>query len=198
MRSRGLRRAAGSTRMSFRAAIGLLGTSLLVTSAASVAGAQAPSSEQLRLWLSGFERMPDASAWRAMGPETVHVLRRAYEDPAEAPWVRLRAVAAAGYFRTEDSRAFLRAVARDPAQPELVVREALLALARAFGAAAVADIGPFLEHPSTLVREAVAIALGRIGDERARGAARRRIGAEPDPTVREALERVARSPARRR
>jgi len=112
--------------------------------------------------LSGYEHVPSASEWRALGPEALGVLVRLYNDTHERPYVRLRAVGAAGHFPSPAAHTFLLAVARAPRQSDLFVREALLALGRAFGRGAAREIRPFLGSPEPVVRDAAAVALDRI------------------------------------
>ncbi len=167
----------------------VLGLGVLAPPAAS---ANPPARAQVRELLSGFEETPGAETWGALGPETLGVLVDLYADAREAPYVRLRAVHAAGFYPSPAARTFLLAVARAPGQSDLFVRQAVLTLARAFGPAAVDDVRPFLASEHPVVREAAATGLGRIGTPEAREALRRRLVVEGAAPVRETIERALR------
>jgi HEAT repeat protein len=164
-----------------------LAAALLLAPAA--ASATPPSKAEVRQLLSGYEQTPGAATWRTLGPEALSVLIALYDDPSEAPYVRLRAVHAAGFYPTPATRTFLLAVARAPGQSDLFVRQAVLGLARAFGVRAVRDILPFLEHTEPVVREGAAAGLGRIGSDDAREALRARLVVERSDSVRLTIER---------
>jgi len=156
------------------------------------ASANPPSRDHVRQMLSGFETVPGADAWRTLGPETLGVLVGLYDDAHEVPFVRLRAVTVAAYYPSPAARTFLLAVARARGQSDLFVREAVLALGRAFGARALDDVRPFLAHAEPTVREAAAMALARIGTRPALDAVRTRLRAEPDAAVRDTMTRALR------
>jgi HEAT repeat protein len=154
--------------------------------------ANPPTKAQVRAMLSGFEDVPTAAHFRALGPGALPVLIALYDDAREPGYVRMRAVAATAHFPTPATRTFLRAVARAPRQNDLFVREAVVALGRAFGERAIGDVTPFLESRHVTVREAAARTLGRIGTPRALDALRRRSLVEPDVHVRDVLARELR------
>lgn len=160
------------------------------------AAADPPGKAQVRQLLSGFEAMPAAESWRALGPETLAVLVSLYDDPSEPAYVRLRAVRAVSFYPVAATRTFLLAVTRVPGQGDLFVREAVLSLARAFGRRAVDDVRSFLSSPEPTVREAAAMGLGRIGTERARDALRRRLAIEGAEHVRRTIQRALHPPSR--
>jgi hypothetical protein len=147
--------------------------------------------ERVRVLLSGFEDVPSDEAWRGVD-NALPALIELYADRSEPAHLRLRAVSAVGAFRQPAARTFLLAVANADGQTDLFVRAAVSALGHAFGRDAVADLTPFLSHRVTVVREAAARSLGRIGDEASRRALRARLGAERDPTVRQAIEHALR------
>lgn len=149
---------------------------------------QAPSRDSIRQLLTAYEGGPSAAEWRAMGPETLTVLVSLYNDSAQPAYVRLRVLSAVASFPTPATRTFLLAATRAPGQSDLFVREAVLSLGRAFGAAALDDVTPFLGSGDTVVREAAARSLGLIGTPAARDALRRRLVLEPDATVRQTLQ----------
>ena len=167
--------------------------------APSVAVAQptspAPRRARVRAMLSGYEWVPGAEQWRALGPGTAGMLIALYDDASEPPYVRLRAVAAVAHFPSAATRTFLGAVSRAPGQSDLFVREALLALATAFGDRARGDIAAFMADPRPVVRQGAAIGLGRVGTAAAREILRRRSLVEGDIAVRETLRRALSMPA---
>ncbi len=156
------------------------------------AWADPPTANQVRQMLSGYETVPGRAAWRALGPETLPVLVSLYQDTSQPAFVRMRAVGATGYFPSTATRTFLLAVTHARGQSDLFVREAVIALGRAFGAQAVTDLVPFLSSRAVVVRDAAARALGGIGTATARQALQRRLVVEPDPTVRATLQRSMR------
>ena len=171
-----------------------LGLALILLSASpALAGAQAaPSRERVREMLSGIEHTPSDADWRRVGDGALPVLIELSQDTREPPYVRLRAVGATGAFPRAAVRTFLLAVARAPGQSDLLVREAVVTLARAFGPAAVDDLAPFLAHDEVVVRDAAVRALGRIGTPEALAARRARLPRERDPVVRERIDAALR------
>lgn len=161
---------------------------LLVTLVSSSAFADPPSIDRVRTLLSSFEAVAPEAAWRALGPETVQVLRALYEDRDELPFVRMRAVEVAGYYPTEASHTFLREVVRTPDQNDLILRRALRSLTRAFGEQAIDDVRPFLTHRVVIVREAAVRALATVEVPRVRTLLQARLERERDPEVRRRLE----------
>lgn len=116
--------------------------------------------ESLRSLLMAFEHGPSPLEWQALGPSIVPALGRLAEDSREPVFVRVRAVQAAAHFTTAAARDLLRrALSSD--EP-LVVREAALGMARAFGVRIVPDLIPLLEHHDTAAREAAIRALGSL------------------------------------
>lgn len=152
--------------------------------------AEPPNKEHVRQLLMGYETVPTAQAWRAMGPDTIAVLVDLYNDAVQPGFVRLRAVGAVGSYDTPAARTFLLAVAHTSHQSDLFIREAVLAMQRAFGARAVADIEPFLANEFPVVREASVRALAKINTPRARRLLRQRQRVEADATVQTALSRA--------
>lgn len=175
---------------SFAVAAALAAAALVLQ--AQPAAAEAPSKDQVRQLLSGYESVPTADRWRALGSETLAVLVTLYNDTSQPPYVRLRAVGAAAHYPVPAARTFLLAVAKAPHQKDLFVREAVLALGRAFGAKSVDDITPFLERRETVVREAAARSLARIDAPAARAALRAHLPGERQRQVRQVIERALR------
>lgn len=152
-----------------------------------VAYADAPTPEHVRALLSGFESVPSRATWAQLGPDTVGVLAQLYQSQNEPPFVRLRAVAVAGYYATPASKTFLRAVLHAPGQTDLFVREALVALATAFGADAMRDVRPFVADANPVIRSGAARALARVGTPDALAMLARRQAVETDNDVKEAI-----------
>jgi HEAT repeat protein len=171
----------------------LIATALWVATLvpSSVAAAQPPE-QRVRALLSAYEQLPGAAQWRALGPDTLAVLISLHDDPREPTYVRLRALAAAGHFPVPRARAFLLRVARAPEQDELFVREALLALQRAFKDDAVEEVSEFLRHERPLVRRAAATGIGRMDRAIAEPRLRRHLDREHDRVVRRVVQRVLR------
>ena len=171
-----------------RLVLGSLLGAVLVT--AAPAAADAPSVARVRAMLSAFEGGPPAETWEAMGPETVAVLEQLYDDEGAPPFVRLRAIEAAGHFATEASHAFLRRVASRPDEGDLRIRAAVRALGRAFGETVIDELRPFLAHRAVAVREGAVLALGSIATPRARALLQARLDRERNHTVRGTLRRT--------
>lgn len=159
--------------------------------APSLASAQnAPTRAQVRQMLSGVEETPSVQDWQRIGDGALPILIALSQDADEPPYVRLRAVGATAAFPRPAVRTFLLGVARVEDQPDLWIREAVFALARAFGRDAAQEVAGFLDHEEASVREGAALALARIGGGVAREAARARLRVEPDRVVRQALQRA--------
>jgi len=134
------------------------------------AGAEPPPRGTVLAMLSTIERGPEADAWRRLGPETVGVLVDVYQDPSVPRILRRRAVEAAAHFPGPATKTFLLAVAQAPGQHDLVLRTALLALGRAFGAGVVPELAEFLGHRDRDVREGAIMALAQVNTPPARAA----------------------------
>lgn len=148
--------------------------------ATGVSAQAAPRRDAVRALLSGFEEAPSAAEWEALGPGAVAVLTALHDDAAEAPFIRLRTVWAARFYRTAASRAFLERVLLEEG---LTRRAAVLALADAFGADSIPTVAPFLADPDVAVREGTITALRGIDDARSREALRARLAIEPDGSL---------------
>ena len=173
--------------MSLRA---LFVTSFLALVAAgfpSVSRATPPSRDRVLELLNSYEGNSNRAAWTALGAETPDVLFSVYNDSHLMPYVRIRAVAAVANFPSEATHAFLRRVASQPGQGELFVREAVLALANAFGVSAESEIAPYLEHASAVVRIGAVHALSGFRSATASNLLRARLPLERSADVREAI-----------
>lgn len=165
---------------------------LVVPSFASTAFADPPSKERVRQLLSAIDRMPPATIWRALGPDTLGVLIELYDDENEAPFVRMRTLVAAAHYPVPASRTFLKAAAAARGQSDLFVRQAVISLGRAFGDRAIDDVRPYLTHADADVREGAVLSLSRMNTEAARSVLRQRLPRERSDVVRTALERALR------
>jgi len=172
-----------------RKAFTLVATLLLVGITSQQATAQSDR-VRVRQMLSGYETIPGRAQWRAMGSDTLRVLVALYSDPSEPAYVRLRSVSVAAHYPIPATRTFLRAVLAAPQQSDLFLRQALLAMARAFGASAKDDVAPFLTHPEPVAREAAVQALDEIGTDDALALLRPRLQSETHLAVRDALRRA--------
>lgn len=143
----------------------------LCLGATAFAQSAPPTRASIEQMLSGFEDTPTLAQVRALGEGAVPLLVAIHDDAQVIQPLRLRAVTAVGAFSTEPARVFLVRVVHDPNEPALVVREAILALARSQGAGAVPIVTPFLSSTTRSVREGAIEALGSIGT----AAARRRL-----------------------
>lgn len=167
-----------------------LATTLVMT--VTVAHADPPSKDRVRQLLSAIDQMPPATVWRALGPGTLGVLIELYDDPSEAPYIRMRTLVAAQHYPVPAARTFLNAAASARGQSDLFVRQALISLGRAFGERAIDDVRPYLTHADADVREGAVLSLSRIGTEAARAALRDRLPRERNEIVRTALQRALR------
>lgn len=158
--------------------------------ATSSASATPPSRDRVRELLSGFEGGASHATWAALGEEALPVIIDVYNTTSEAPFVRMRAVSAAANFPTEATRTFLRTVANQHAQSELMIREAITAMTRAFGESATADVLPFLNHSSATVRLGTVRALATLRTATVTHALRERLRTERDASVRAEITHV--------
>ncbi|MBK8171801.1 MAG: HEAT repeat domain-containing protein [Sandaracinaceae bacterium] len=175
-----------STR-TFLASLGVIASLSLLTTTAL---ATSPSRQRVRELLSGFEGGASHETWAALGAETLPVLIDVYNTTSEPPFVRIRAVSAVANFPSEATRTFLRTVATQQGQSELLIREAVSSMARAFGESAEQDLLPFLTHASTTVRVGAVRAIATLHTENATRALQARLSLERDAQVRDALTRA--------
>lgn len=142
--------------------------------------------QRIRLMLSTIDTPPSAEDWQALGPNVISTLATIYNDETAPPFMRMRTVFAARYFATEASRTFLRAVTTTSTQ-DLVISSAINSLSHAFGARALDDIRPLLNHNAPTVREAVVRALSAMETPIAHELLMSRINIEQNAVVRTAL-----------
>jgi HEAT repeat protein len=150
--------------------------------------ADPPIEVSLRTLLGGIERGATDARIRSHGPSAIAPLDRLANDASTPTYVRARAIHAIALFRTPASR---RALERACALPDMeLAREAVLAIANAFGADAIDAIDAMWSHDAPEVREAVAMALGQIGTEEAKKRLARRLPEERHPYVRAEIHRA--------
>ncbi|NVJ22722.1 MULTISPECIES: HEAT repeat domain-containing protein [Myxococcus] len=126
--------------------------------------------------------------WRRLGPQAVPVLRSLVVDGAVPASRRERAMASLALLDPQGAPA-IQGVLEDPRAPADVRASAAGALARCLGTEAIRPLAARLVDREDPVREAVALALGRLGGQQARQALEERIPLEERPLVREALQR---------
>jgi HEAT repeat protein len=142
--------------------------------------------------LVGYEPADPAPALRRIGPQAAEALVQIAVDPAVSPLRRLRAIEALRHVPTPAGLAFLRRLVDQHrgSEESLAVFE-LAAAARAlggFGAEALPDLLPLLDHPGADVREGAVAALSQVRAPEAARALGRRLAVERDPGVRSHLQ----------
>jgi HEAT repeat protein len=128
-------------------------------------------------------------AWRRLGPDAVPVLTAIVVDPSAT--IARRALAMTSLAQVDPARGAgsIREVLEDARAPADVRASAAAALGRSLGLEAIPTLITRLEDREDLVREAAAVALGRLGGQQARQALEDRLPLEERPLVREALQR---------
>jgi HEAT repeat protein len=140
--------------------------------------------------LSGYEAVPTAEQWKALGPEALTILRQLASDPAELPTRRARAVAGMAYVDNPTASDVLKSFATDDNALPLVRKSAVLALAVRDGTNAVPVISGLLADKDQDVRTGAARALGNTGGPAARSALQGRLDAETDSHVRDEIQKA--------
>ncbi|ATB47397.1 HEAT repeat domain-containing protein [Corallococcus macrosporus] len=132
---------------------------------------------------------PSEEAWRRLGPGAVPVLSALVVDPSAPAARRTLAVASLALVDPTSGATPIRAVLEDAKAPAEVRVSAAGALGRCLGLDAIPTLITRLQDPELQVREAVAVALGRLGGQQARQALEDRLPVEERALVREALQR---------
>ncbi|MFY2559835.1 HEAT repeat domain-containing protein [Corallococcus terminator] len=127
--------------------------------------------------------------WRRLGPQAVTVLRSLVVDPSVPSSRRARAMASLALIDPPQGAPSIQEVLEDPRAPADVRASAAGALAHCLGTEAIRPLAARLVDREDPVREAVALALGRLGGQQARQALEERLPLEERPLVREALQR---------
>lgn len=138
--------------------------------------------------LNGYERVPDAEDWKALGPQAYTVLDRLIASPDTLPSVKSRAISSLALVQNPEALPRLEGLVQDGSLTPHLRAKAVLALASRAGQPAQPLIAPLLENPAVQVREAAAQALGRFGSPTSRKALETRLAKEKDVAVREAIE----------
>lgn len=144
--------------------------------------------QRVEALLSGYERIPTEEDFRPLGPGALVVLEQIFLDPARLPTQRTRAVASMALVESPQAEQKLKEILSDPKIDVQYRSTAVLALAHRSGAGALGELRPLLEDKDASLRHAAARALGRVGTLQARRSLEERLGKEPDPAVREAIQ----------
>ena len=112
--------------------------------------------------LRAIDSTVPAAFWERLGAEGLAALAVILDDARRPVGLRRRAVSAVGHYRSPTARAVLTALARSRGEDEIVSRYAVVALAGAFGLAALDDVLASLVDERALVREGAVISLGRL------------------------------------
>ncbi len=143
------------------------------------------------LLLDGVDTVPDAAAWRRLGPAGEARLAAIAGDRDAPIGRRARAVSALAHFPSDATRKLLATLLSHDDAPSLLRRKAALSLARAFGDMSVATLAAQAGAADPRLRDDVARALGSIGTARARAVLQRRLAVE-GTWVRRTIERALR------
>lgn len=144
--------------------------------------------EQVLTLLDAAQAPLREEQWRRLGPQAVPVLRSLVVDGTASALRRERAIASLALIDPQGAPS-IQEVLEDPGAPADVRASAAGALARCLGTEAIRPLTARLVDREDPVREAVALALGRLGGQQARQALEERLPLEERPLVREALQR---------
>ncbi len=163
------------------------------TEAPRASGASAPGrdvqAQVLALLDATRTGPPPAEAWKRLGPSAIPVLSALVADPNTPAARRTLAVSSLALVAPPSGAAPIREVLEDAKAPAEVRASAAGALGRCMGLEAIPTLIARLKDPEFQVREAVAVALGRLGGQEARQALEDRLPIEERALVREALQR---------
>ena len=135
--------------------------------------------------IGGFEDPVDATSLQGLGDEVGPTLMAIAEDRTVPRTTRARALAALGWFPTDQTRALL--VAALDGTDALLARKAVVGLGRGWGAGALPELSRALGSEDAHLREAAARALGSLEAPEARAALEARLAVEETAHVRETL-----------
>ncbi|QSQ27301.1 HEAT repeat domain-containing protein [Pyxidicoccus parkwayensis] len=139
--------------------------------------------------LDASQGTPREEAWRQLGPEAAPVLAALAVDQEAPAARRAMAVTSLALVDPAGGAGSIREVLEDSRAPADVRASAATALGRSLGLEAVPTLLSRLQDREDRVREAVAVALGRLGGQQVRQALEDRLPLEERPLVREALQR---------
>lgn len=126
--------------------------------------------------------------WKPLGPDALAVLVQVAADPNVPSAWRARAVASMGFVENPEAVERLHALLDDPGTHPTLRANAAFALALRSGPEALSALLPHLQDGQQQVREAVALAIGRLGSVEAQRALEERLPAEEDLLVRDAIQ----------
>ncbi|AKQ67036.1 hypothetical protein A176_003948 [Myxococcus hansupus] len=156
-------------------------------------GAPSPGSDVQAQVLALLEDPRNAASpeaeWKRLGPAAVPVLSELVMNPSAPPYRRTRAVSSLALVDPTGAAMPLQKVLEDAKAPAEVRASAAGALGLCLGLDAIPTLISRLEDRESEVREAVAVALGRLGGKEARQALEDRLPLEERALVREALQR---------
>jgi HEAT repeat protein len=153
----------------------------------------APAShEVLRAQIVALLQQPDPALhetdWKPLGPAALTVLEELAADPHAPSLHRVRAVAALAVVDHPEAVHRLRALLEEASGHPTLRASAALALGLRVGPDSLSVLLPFLQDRQEQVREAVALAIGRLGSLEAQQALEERLALEDDLLVREAIQ----------
>ncbi|QQR47290.1 HEAT repeat domain-containing protein [Myxococcus xanthus] len=132
---------------------------------------------------------PSDDAWKRLGPGAAPVLSALVVDKGTPTARRTLAVSSLALVDPSGGAVTIRDVLEDAKAPAVVRASAADALRQCLGLDAIPTLISRLQDPESQVREAVAVALGRLGGQQARQALEDRLPIEERALVREALQR---------
>ncbi len=132
---------------------------------------------------------PSDDAWKRLGPGAAPVLSALVVDKGTPTARRTLAVSSLALVDPSGGAVTIRDVLEDAKAPAVVRASAADALRKCLGLDAIPTLISRLQDPESQVREAVAVALGRLGGQQARQALEDRLPIEERALVREALQR---------
>src|SRR5215217_112436 len=182
----GLLASSGSTALAYSHASGEPPSAV---PSAPVPAAPGDLREQVLTLLDAAQGPLREEQWRQLGPQAVPVLRSLVVDGPAPSSRRERAMASLALIDPPQGAPSIQEVLEDPRAPAEVRASAAGALARCLGTEAIRPLSARLVDREDPVREAVALALGRLGGQQARQALEERLPLEERPLVREALQR---------
>ena len=186
-----------------RSAVGKLALALLMVGALASDGrsetagprrSAAAQRESLLMVLGAREPLLVRLALDRIGPDVPRLLIDIASHPAERSTVRARALKALALYPGPNVRDFLGSLLHEPTLSGNVAgnslrSEAVRSLGRGFGESAIDAIAALRGDTAPGVREAVALALGDTGSERAKRILEAWISLEPTIVVREAIDK---------
>jgi hypothetical protein len=159
---------------------------------ALMSGPGSSSAAPLRTRVEALLQDPDAflreADWRRLGPDALAVLVEVASDPNVPSAWRARAVASMGMVDHPEAVQRLHSLLEDPGTHPTLRAHAAFALALRSGPDSLSTLLPHLQDGQQQVREAVALAIGRLGSIEAQKALEERLPVEEDLLVRDAIQ----------